>query len=297
MRVCSVGYVTREWEVFPDGRVVETIAGPPYFFSIALSSLGCGVVVVTRVSTGDDALLEDLRSNGVDVVNLGSRSTMTSRIIYGGSLDDRRIVVTSRADPFEEEDLMHCGGCEAIHLGPLTTRDISLGVIEEASESSRVVLDLQGYTREVVGGGVRYVAWTDYPRVSGVIWVLKLDDREGGLLTGESRPERVVEKLVSTGANEVLLTTSRGVYARAPGEGLYFAPYRVGGVVGRMGRGDTATAAYTYCRLRGEGLDYSTAFVAAATSLKLMTRGPLKADEKRVVEYMEEAGIKATCLT
>ncbi len=291
--VCAFGYVTREWEVFPNGVVREIIAGPPYYFSAALAKLGDKVRVVTRVAEEDSSILEGLRRLGVEVVNIPARSTMKSRLLYKPS--GREIEVLSRGEPFRLGDLKLCREVRAkyVYLGPLSTDDFSLEFIREASGVAPVVLDVQGFTRRITGGKVEYVDWGWKAEAAPYVSVLKLDDREGKLLTGAGRPEDIIDSLHGMGFRDVLLTTAWGVFIGVKGRGIFSAPFKVKEIKGRTGRGDTATAAYVHSKLKGMEPAGAAVFTAAATSLKLMKPGPLSVDEGGVLRFVSEAyGVK-----
>lgn len=287
--VCAFGYVTREWEVFPDGRTREIIAGPPYYFSAALAKLGDRVRVVTKVAEEDVGILENLRGLGVEVINIPARSTMKSRLLYKPS--GREIEVLSRGEPFTLEDLRLCREVRAkyVYLGPLSTEDFNLEFVREAAGIAPVVLDVQGFTRRITGGRVEYVDWGWKVEAASSISVLKLDDREGKLLTGAEGPEDIIDSLHSMGFREVLLTTAWGVFIGVKGCGIFSAPFKVKEIKGRTGRGDTATAAYVHSKLKGLKPAEAAVFTAAATSLKLMKPGPLSVDEGGVLRFISEA--------
>ncbi len=287
--VCAFGYITREWEVFPDGNVREIIAGPPYYFSAALARLGDRVRVVTKVAEEDVSILEGLRELGVEVINIPAKSTMKSKLLYKPS--GREIEVLSRGEPFVLNDLRLCREVRIryVYLGPLSTEDFNLEFVKEAASIAPVVLDVQGFTRRITGGKVEYVDWDWKVDAAPSISVLKLDDREGKLLTGAEEPEDIVDSLHGIGFREVLLTTRWGVFIGVKGRGIFSASFKVKEVKGRTGRGDTATAAYVHSKLRGLKPDEAAVFTAAATSLKLMKPGPLSVDEEGVLKFISEA--------
>jgi len=287
--VCAFGYVTREWEVFPDGRVREIIAGPPYYFSAALAKLGDKVRVVTRVAEEDVGILEGLRGLGIEVVNIPAKSTMKSRLLYKPS--GREIEVLSRGEPFVLDDLRLCRdvGTKYVYLGPLSTEDFSLEFVREAASIAPVVLDVQGFTRKITGGKVEYVDWAWKADAAPSVSVLKLDDKEGKLLTGAEEPEDIIDSLHSIGFREVLLTTAWGIFIGIMERGIFSAPFKVKEIKGRTGRGDTATAAYVHSKLKGLRPAEAAVFTAAATSLKLMKPGPLSVDEGGVLRFISEA--------
>ncbi len=291
--VCAFGYVTREWEVFPDGKVREIIAGPPYYFSAALARLGDRVRVVTKVAGEDADILEGLRGLGVEVINVPARSTMKSRLLYKPS--GREIEVLSRGEPFTLDDLRLCREVRTkyVYLGPLSTEDFSLEFIREAAGIAPVVLDVQGFTRRIVEGRVEYVDWGWKEEAAPSISVLKLDDKEGKLLTGLTEPEGIIDCLHSIGFREVLLTTAWGIFIGVKGRGIFSAPFKVKEIKGRTGRGDTATAAYVHSKLKRLKPAEAAVFTAAATSLKLMKPGPLSVDEEGVLRFVrEEYGVE-----
>ncbi len=290
--VCAYGYVTREWEVYPNGVVREIIAGPPYYYCTALLRLGERVRVVTRVAEEDEGILKELKDLNASIINLPTKSTMKSRLHYrpGG----REIEVVSRADPFTLADLRFCRECivKYIYLGPLTTEDFTLEFLEEASATAPVVLDVQGFTRRVRGSRIEYVDWSWKGEAADYVSILKLDDREGRILTGCEGVEEIIKGLSNIGFKEVLLTTSKGVNVGIEGE-VFSAPYRVKEVRGRTGRGDTAIAAYTHAKIRGWDPEFSVIFTAAATSIKLMNPGPLRVGEGEVLKYVSrEYGVR-----
>ncbi len=291
--VCAFGYVTREWEVFPDGKVREIIAGPPYYFSAALARLGDKVRVVTKVAGEDADILEGLRGLGVEVINIPARSTMKSKLLYKPS--GREIEVLSRGEPFTLDDLRLCREARTkyVYLGPLSTEDFSLEFVRKAAEVAPVVLDVQGFTRRIAGGRVEYVDWGWKEEAAPSISVLKLDDKEGKLLTGLTEPEDIIDFLHSIGFREVLLTTAWGIFIGVKGRGIFSAPFKVKEIKGRTGRGDTATAAYVHSKLKGLEPAEAAVFTAAATSLKLMKPGPLSVSEEGVLRFVrEEYGVE-----
>lgn len=284
--VCAYGYITKESEIFR-GVLRRFIAGPPYFFSIALKSLGSSVRVITKVAPEDEYILNELKELGIEVINLGSKSTSSFHTVYGKTLDERYIKVLSVAEPFSVDDLKHCSSCRYVYVGPLTTKDFNVEFLERARKVAPVILDVQGFTREVSCGSIRYVDWSWKIDGCRFIDVFKADTKEAKLLTGIEDPVRAIDIIMDWGPKEVLITSSKGVYLGVKGVGKFFAPFIVDEVIGRVGRGDTCTAAYVHARLRGFSYEDSIVFAAAATSLKLMVQGPLKSNEADVLKYKE----------
>ncbi len=283
MKVCIVGYVTREYEIWSTGERREIVAGAAYFVSYALASLGIKPRLVTKSGIEVAHVLDELKSMGIEIVNRGSR-TMISNLIYR-TISDREIEVVSPPEPYTPSDIESCGFCDIIYLGPHTVTDMGLEVLKQATRLSKiVVVDVQGYTRRLISKKIEYVDWiwkhSAAPHIAG----LKVDHREGKLLTGCLEPSAILRKLYEIGFRETVLTTDSGVYLYSDGLEL-FAPYRVEKVVGRTGRGDTAMAAYIYSKASGLKPHEAVKFIAAATSIKLATQGPLRASAEEVWKF------------
>jgi len=284
--VCAFGHITRESEEFR-GIVRRFTAGPPYFFSIALRVLGSTVKVVTKLSLKDVEIIRELKDLGIEVIVRESKNTSSFHTIYGRTLDERYIKVLSIADPFTLDDLKLCTEAKYIYVGPLTTKDFDLEFLREAKKYSQVILDVQGFTRKVVGDTIEYVDW-DW-KIEGLKYVdiFKADRKEAKLITGHEDPLKALDVIMSLGPKEVLITSSEGAYLGVKSIGKFFSPFKVKEVKGRVGRGDTCTASYVHARLRGLSYDKALIFATAATSLKLQYQGPLRNSEEEVLKFVE----------
>ncbi len=288
--VCVFGYVTKEWEVLPEGIVREIVGGGAFFVAVALRSLGACVEMIVRLSEAEKYLLELPKSMGVWTRLIPSPTTMKCRLLYEAN-GSRTIEVLENTTPFSDEDVELCAYADAIYVGPQTTKDFSLEFIKRASNKAPVYVDAQGFTREVRGAKIEYVDWVWKREAANYIELLKVDDREAKILTGASSIDEALRQLHLIGFKNVLLTTDEGVYL-STGEGRWFARYRVTRVVGRTGRGDTAVAACIYARLAGMSGAETTRFVAAAVSIKLSAPGPLRASKKEVEGLAKEIEVE-----
>ena len=285
--VCAVGYVTRESETFR-GVYREFTAGPPYFFSMALRRLGSSVMIVTRLNMEDEHILKELRDLGIRITVIPGKHTTSFHTDYGRSLDERYLKVISVGEPFDYRDLNYCYTCRYLYIGPLTTRDFDLEFFKKAYHIAPIILDVQGFTRMVVGDKIEYVDWIWKFEGSRYVTIFKADAKEAKLLTGLSNPAMAARVISSWGPREVIVTSGEGVYVYVKDEGLFFAPFKVDVIKGRVGRGDTCTGAYVHARLRGWSYEYAVKFAAAATSLKLMYPGPLRNTEEEVRKFIKE---------
>jgi sugar/nucleoside kinase (ribokinase family) len=286
--ICAIGHVTKGIEVY-EGKPREYIGGAPYFISIALKKLGSSVMVVTKIRDEDTDILLRFKEHGIEILNIKSTKTTSFRIDYGLTLDDRQIKVVSVADPFNLEDLSFYKESKYIYIGPLTTKDFSLEFIKEASKKAPLVLDVQGFTREVSGDRIVYVDWSLKKEGLKYVSICKLDMREAELLTGTSEDLNIVfDKLSNWGVKEVVLTSNKGVHLYISNlKKNYFAPFIVNKVLGRIGRGDTCLAAYLFAKLEQMPFEKAVKFAAAVTSLKLCYPGPLRNTKEEVMKFFE----------
>ena len=285
--VCAFGHITRESEEWR-GLKREFTAGPPYFFSLALRRLGNNVMVVTKLNPADKDILTELEREGIRIVLRKSARTSSFHTVYGKSLDERYLKVISVADPFTVDDLECCEPSKYIYIGPLTTRDFDLEFLVRARRKAPVVLDVQGFTRRVVGDRIEYVDWDWKLEGSKYVDIFKADTNEARILTGLNEPVEALKEILKWGPKEVLITSAKGVFLGVKGVGVFFAPFIVEEIRGRVGRGDTCTAAYIHARLHEMSFEDAVKFAAAATSLKLGYQGPLRNSEREVLRYVEE---------
>lgn len=285
--VCAFGHITRESEEWK-GLKRRFTAGPAYFFSLALRRLGDNVMVVTKLSLDDKNILAELEREGIRIVLRKSARTSSFHTIYGKNVDERYLKVISVADPFTIDDLKYCEPSKYIYIGPLTTRDFDSEFLANARRKAPIVLDVQGFTRKVVGDRIEYVDWDWKIEGSKYVDILKADSNEARILTGLNEPVDALKEILEWGPKEVLITSAKGVFLGVKGVGMFFAPFIVRGIRGRVGRGDTCTAAYVHARLREMSFEDAVKFAAAATSLKLGYQGPLRNNERDVLRYVEE---------
>ena len=149
--VCAVGHITRD-RVRTEDQVREQPGGAAYYLSLVLRRLGRQVAVVTKMAPADELLLlMELKTEKIDVSCTYSRTTTTFENIYPHRNSDLRVhKVNSVAAPFSPTDL---SGVRArfFHLGPLTTREMSLEFLRAVSAKGDVSLDVQGLVRSLIG--------------------------------------------------------------------------------------------------------------------------------------------------
>lgn len=263
--------------------------GVAFYFAYALSHLPKDVDfrLVTKLAAKDRQAADDMKAADINVCVFDSRETVFFENKYGDNPDDRTQRVLAKSDPFHisETDGMDA---DIYHLGTLLADDFSLGFIEELSKRGRISCDAQGFLREVRGENVYPVDWKDKEKFLQHIDILKVNEMEMEVLTGESNPRKAAEILSSWGPSEVLVTLgSLGSLILADGEFHEVPSFKPTQVVDATGCGDTYMAGYLYCRAQGIAPQQAGRFAAAMCTLKLAHNGPFSGsitDIKRLIE-------------
>lgn len=274
--ICCIGHITHDRVVTPQSDV-HMPGGTSYYFTHGISRLLDGNTsyqLVTSLAEEDMQSVRDIQSLGVETMVIPSRHTVYFENIYGGNLDNRKQRVLATADPFTVEKLQ---GVEAryIVLGSLLADDFSLDVLRYLSQKGTLVVDAQGYLREVRDEKVYAVDWTDKREALKYVDVLKVNEHEVEVLTGEKDLRRGAKRLAEWGVREVLLTLgSQGSIVLADGIFYDIPAYRPAHEIDATGCGDTYVMGYVFQRSRGANVLEAGKFAAAVSSIKLEHSGP-----------------------
>jgi sugar/nucleoside kinase (ribokinase family) len=287
--VWVVGHVTVDRIATREG-ITERAGGTSTYFSLALARLGGDVAVLTRMAPEDrDTLLAEEREAGIEVVCAPSPKTTEFENRYLDSDRDRRVQrVGAVALPFVPEDVAGLRG-RLFHLGPLTQDDMSLDFIDAVAEIGRVSLDVQGLVRRIDRGRVVPCEWPQAAEGLARVAIVKADEDEARMLTGEADPERSARRIAEWGPEEVLVTrASRGsiVWHRGALHAVPAVPTR--DPVDPTGCGDTFMAGYVSARLGGAPVPQAARFGAAAAALKLRHIGPFDGTRTKVDSLLED---------
>lgn len=287
--ICCIGHITLDRVVTPDFEAYMP-GGTAYYFAKALERLDHpGFRLVTAVGPDEVHVIKELQEEGIDVIALPSRRSVFFENRYGADRNNRTQKVMAKADPFTLENL---AGIESriYHLGTLLADDFSLDVIKELSKRGKVALDVQGYLRKVVGQDVVHVDYVDKHEAMRYVSILKANEKEMEVLTGESDPYKAALILASWGCPEVLLTLGdKGSIIYAEGQFHEIPAYPPVAIVDATGCGDTYMAGYLYARSCGAGYDEAGRFAAAMCTLKLAHKGPFGSSLEEVRSVMDKS--------
>ena len=282
--VCVVGHVTRDITITGE-KTTSVPGGTAYYTSLALKRFGLKVVVVTKTAREDKAfLLGPLEREGIETYCEHGRESLVFENRYDDRDPDVRVQwIRSLGDPFPAQDVQEISAT-VIHVGPLTSDDISLELLRQLSaKEATVSLDVQGLLRPARVGLVMEEDWLEKQEGLACVDILRADEKEALVLSGQQTVEGAAVALGAFGPKEVVITMgSRGslIYAE---EGFHwisaFHPRTLGDPTGC---GDTYTAGYLYQRLKGMPPKAAGRFAAGVATLKLEGNGPFRGTETDV---------------
>ena len=289
-QILCLGHITHDRIITPtQPQGVDCAGGTAYYVAWAMHHLPQDVSFGVITAVGDDLKHEinRLREAGIDIVDVGSPTSVFFENSYGRNMNNRRQRVLSKAAPFTIDQLKDAEA-EVFHLGTLLVDDFSPEVVEYLATKGRVCVDVQGYLREVRNQRVYAVDWADKLRVLKHTDILKVNEYEIDVLTDGERDLKRGAKLISSwGVREVLVTLgSYGSLIYADDRFYEIPCYAPQQVVDATGCGDTYAAGYLYARALGAGCEEAGRFAAAMCTLKLEHTGPFDgtvADIERIM--------------
>lgn len=269
--------------------------GTSYYFSHGISHLKDTkhYQLVTALAPSEFKAVEDIRAKGIKVTVIPSHRTVYFENTYGENQDNRSQLVLAKADPFTVEQLENINA-HIFHLGSLLADDFSLDVVKYLSTKGILAVDAQGYLREVRGEKVYPIDWTDKVEALKYIDILKVNEHEMEVLTGQTDIKQAALQLAEWGVKEVLITLgSLGSIIYAEGTFHKIPAYPPKDIVDATGCGDTYATGYLYMRNKGASYEEAGCFAAAMSTLKLEASGPFSKTEEDVWNIIRTSSLKA----
>jgi sugar/nucleoside kinase (ribokinase family) len=283
--ICCLGHLTLD-KVVTTQTVRHMAGGTSFYFSNALGSMDVQYGLVTALAKKDLAFVSELRNKGIDVIVLPSANTVYFENIYSPNPDHRSQRVLQKADAFTIEQLPDIQA-KIFHLGPLLSDDMSLELIKALAGKGKVSLDVQGYLRKVVNQTVHAVDWSDKRQALPYVDILKANDAEMEVLTGQKDVHKGAEMLADWGVKEVVITLgSKGSVIYTDKVFYHIPAYRPASLVDTTGCGDTYMAGYLYQRIKGAGWQDTGEFAAAMASIKIESAGPFTGTKEEVLNFL-----------
>jgi sugar/nucleoside kinase (ribokinase family) len=288
--VCVIGPIVWDRNFYGSLERRPQPGGVAYYASMTYRRLGLNTAVVTKVAANDEwALLRELRSNGVEVFNLPTKTTTTFENHYSAENFNVRVQrVGSRAEAIRLTEFPEIRA-STVHFGPLTPDDIELDImVPSLSPFSTIALDAQGLVREIVDGAVVAKETVDHGHWLRFVDVLKVDTQELLIYAGSASPSNAVRRLLARGVVELVVTEgSLGSTVFRDGDSFRIDAVRPRRSVDVTGCGDTFLAAYMAKRMTSEDIEECGGFASAAASINLESSGPFKGTETDVLRKLE----------
>lgn len=261
---------------------------PLVFASIAASRLERKISGVTKISEGEDYLLEPMRAAGVDLFVQPGEIIRFNMEYPDANMEQRHVIVENDAgDIVGSESMPACHQCLVHFCWIGGARRSQLNVMRALkARGFRLSVDMQNFVWQV-DEKTRIIHFKNVPEKKEILSMadfVKLDATEAKILTGADTLQDQADVLEGWGSSETLITCSQGALAQSNGNRA-FAKFTHRCIRGRMGRGDTCMAAYLVRRL-DHSLEESLRFAVAATSIKLESDGPFSGSVKDVIERM-----------
>ena len=283
--VLFIGHFAKD-KIIVGERVEVSSGGSVYYGAVALARLGYRIAIVTRLHPDDFPRLDEVRAAGVEVFATLAPQTSGIENTYLTPDMDRRICrPLGFAGPFQPDEIPDVEARVWL-VGPIIAGEVSLELLERLrGRRGTLALDVQGFVRVPRGDDLVSIDWPEKARGLALVDVLKVDQAEAEVLTGQTDSRQALVELARYGPREILLTRAEGVLVYAEGE-FYSAPFRPRSLAGRTGRGDTCFASYVARRLTAPP-EEATRFAAAVTSLKMEHPGPFRGTLADVERYMD----------
>ena len=283
--IICIGHITKDKIVTPKAEIYMP-GGSSFYFSYGINHLdnkNLSYRLLTSLAEEDMQAVHDMRAAGIQVDVIPSRHTVYFENIYEADQNVRHQRVRAKADPFTIESVKDVKA-RYIVLGSLLADDFPLEVIQYLSTRGTLVVDAQGYLREVRGEKVYAIDWKEKREALKYIDILKVNEYEAEVLTGTAYLHKAAETLASWGVKEVLLTQgSFGSTLLADGQFYDIPAYEPLNVVDATGCGDTFVMGYVYKRAQGASVDEAGHFAAAVSTLKLEASGPFCGTEQQAI--------------
>lgn len=287
--LCCVGHITLDKVVTPR-NTVHMPGGTSYYFSNAIRHFDdISYSLVTALADSEMAVVEDLRSKGIDVTVMPSKHSVYFENIYGENQDNRTQRVLAKADPFTIEALKDVDA-KVYLLGALLADDFSIELVEYLAKKGTVAIDSQGYLREVRDTKVYPTDWKNKKEILKHVYALKANEEEMEVLTGYKDITRAAKQLYDWGVREVLITLGSLGSIIFDGEKYYRIPaYKPSEVIDATGCGDTYMTGYLYQRAKGRNIEEAGKFAAAMATLKIQNTGPFNGTKEDIRQCIETA--------
>ena len=285
--ICTIGHISLD-RIVTAQTVTSMPGGTSFYFAKTLQYSTIKHKLVTALAPREHHIVDDLRTEGIDVYTLPSRYTVYFENSYSDDQNHREQQVLQKASPFRVSQ-MPSVSAKVFHLGPLLSDDIPAQLIEDLSKKALVSLDIQGYLRSVRNQKVMYQDWADKEKVLPHVDILKANEFEMEVVTGRKNAHDGAMYLADMGVAEVIITLgSEGSLIYTEGTFYQIPAFKPTAVVDATGCGDTYMAGYLWKRVQGSQVQEAGEFGAALATLKVASSGPFSGSPELIATLVEQ---------
>ena len=273
--IVILGHVAKDI-IKVDNESYTSLGGAVYYGGIAGSHMGLKIIVITRLNEEDFKFLTIFKKNGIKYYAYPSEETSGLKNIYSSSnMEFRSYEPLGFAGVFKREEIISMDP-KFFVIGPIIAGEVDLELLTHIKNMypNNLCLDIQGFIRFRDDNKVFYSPPTlkEKKEIISNINVLKVDQTEAEILTGQKIIKKAAQEILKLGPKEILITHEKGLSVYLSNLS-YFFPWKNKSSRGRTGRGDTAFISYLGSRI-SKSPEESLRFSAALTSLKLEIPGP-----------------------
>jgi sugar/nucleoside kinase (ribokinase family) len=209
-------------EVIPFGGSPRVAPGSAVLCgALAAARIGTRVAVVTRMSPGDEEILEPMRQIGITVHVVPTDVTTYMKVVHpSADVDDRQMFQLADAGLFAPADIPALD-VRQVHLAGITDQEFDLSFVRGMkARGYRLSADMQSFVRQVdpESRRISFGDVADKAQLVQLLDMVKLDVVEARVLTGTDDLERAAIMFEGWGSPETLITRADGVLARVNGK-------------------------------------------------------------------------------
>ena len=249
--------------------------------------------LITAVGADDHAAVEQL------AIWESTSSSFRDRALYILKMPTAKIQIIAPTRLVESRSVSHRAShrCACRHLSPcsLLADDFAPDLIRYPSPKGLVSLDVQGGLCRVENTNVLACDWEEKEACLKYVDILKVNEHEMHVLTGETEVLAAARRLEGWGVHEVVITEgSLGSFIYAEGKLVEIRAYPPRQLADATGCGDSYMTGYLYKRAQGAGYREAGCYAAAMSTLKLEHFGPFSGTEADILRRIDDRELDMT---
>jgi sugar/nucleoside kinase (ribokinase family) len=273
LRIAIASHIVLDTIKSIDGRITESIGGPPCYCGITSREFGFDVSLATKLGKDFPKDLYDILQNkkiSLTYRHIVDAPTTRFQIISKG--DSRQLMLSAKCKPLTVDDIlgMNVDCWLASPVIDELPQDVLAAIKQDRGKKNFIMLDPQGYLRMVDEKG--YVTFRDRLELdlSGIN-AIKVDSQEMAALTGGLKGLDGMQALQSQGI-EFVISTEQRIFHLLHQKTHYRITMRDIDTLDSTGIGDILCASFLCAYMKEDDPIWAICFGAGAVSAALETR-------------------------